>query len=98
MNSNCTKYKKCYLYRHRIAKDTAISRSSVFEWYKLFQEGRELDENMTSHRSSICLISERLSFSYDTVQVIIAENVAIGKVCAKFVPRILIYEPKANLQ
>lgn len=45
---------------------------------------------------SIHLISEELSLSYDTVQTIIAKNLATKEMYAKFTPRILSDEQNSN--
>lgn len=100
-------------------KDAAMSRSTVFEWHKLFREGRELveddqragrpstsriDENVakvkvlldSNRRTNIRLVVDELGISYGSVQKIITEDLAMRKVCAKFVPRVLSNEQKVN--
>uniref|UniRef100_A0A8B9QU22 Mos1 transposase HTH domain-containing protein n=1 Tax=Anas platyrhynchos TaxID=8839 RepID=A0A8B9QU22_ANAPL len=99
--------------------DAAMGRSGVFEWHKLFREGRERVEDddhsgrpSTSktnknvlrvknllnrdHRMSIRMIADDLSNPQTQSFDIVKENLAMRKVCAKFVPRVLSEEQKAN--
>ncbi|XP_011882500.1 PREDICTED: putative uncharacterized protein FLJ37770 [Vollenhovia emeryi] len=108
----CVKLGKTATETLGMIKDAVMSRSTVFEWHKLFREGRELveddqrvgrpstsriDENVakvkalldSNRRTNILLIVDELGISYGSVQKIITEDLAMRKVCAKFVPRVL---------
>uniref|UniRef100_A0A8C3CC15 Transposase n=1 Tax=Cairina moschata TaxID=8855 RepID=A0A8C3CC15_CAIMO len=99
--------------------DAAMGRSGVFEWHKLFREGRErvedddrsrrlstskINENVSrvknllnhDHRMSIRMIADDLSIPQTQIFEMVKENLAMRKVCTKFVPRVLSEEQKAN--
>ncbi|XP_011858412.1 PREDICTED: putative uncharacterized protein FLJ37770 [Vollenhovia emeryi] len=117
----CVKLGKSSKDTHDLIKaaygDNAMSRSGVFEWHKLFREGREevedaqrsgrtsttkSDENVarvktllnSDRRLSLSLISEELGIAKTQVYEIVTENLAMRKVCAKLVPRVLTDEQK----
>ncbi|XP_068528923.1 histone-lysine N-methyltransferase SETMAR-like [Anas acuta] len=99
--------------------DAAMGRLGVFEWHKLFREGRERVEddnrsgrpltskknenvsrvkNLLNHdrRMSIRIIADDLSIPQTQVFEMVKENLAMRKLGAKFVPRVLSEEQKAN--
>ncbi|XP_075526924.1 protein GVQW3-like [Dermacentor variabilis] len=99
--------------------DAAMGRSGVFEWHKLFREGRErvedddrcgcpstskTNENVSREKNllnsdrwmSITMIADDLSIPQTQVFKIVTENLATRKVCAKFVPRVVPEQQKAN--
>ena len=99
--------------------DDALSRTRVFEWYKMFKEGREVVEDEhragrpttartdgqvakvkqvldADRRSTIALISEETGLSVGTVHTIVTEDLAMRKVCAKMVPKVLSEEQKQS--
>jgi histone-lysine N-methyltransferase SETMAR len=99
--------------------DAAMGRSGVFEWHKLFREGRErvedddrsgrpstskTNENVSrvknllnsDRRMSIRMIADDLNIPQTQVFEIVTENLAMRKVCAKLVPRVLSEEQKAT--
>ncbi|XP_032053001.1 protein GVQW3-like [Aythya fuligula] len=119
----CVKLGKTGKETHDVIKeaygDAAMGRSCVFEWHKLFQEGRErvedddrsgrpltskTNENVSRvknvlnrvRRMSIRMIADDLSIPQTQVFEMAKENLAMRKVCAKFVPRVLSEEQKAN--
>uniref|UniRef100_U3I6B1 Mos1 transposase HTH domain-containing protein n=1 Tax=Anas platyrhynchos platyrhynchos TaxID=8840 RepID=U3I6B1_ANAPP len=99
--------------------DAAMGRLGVFEWHKLFREGRERVEdndcsgcpstsktnenvlrvkNLLNHdrRMSIRMLADDLSIPQTQVFEMVKENLAMRKVCVKFVLRVLSEEQKAN--
>lgn len=99
--------------------DDALSRTRVFEWHKMFKEGRELVEDEhrvgrpttarteaqvakvkevldSDRRLTIALISEKTGLSVGTVHTIVTEDLAMRKVCAKLVPKVLSEEQKLS--
>ncbi|XP_071879535.1 protein GVQW3-like [Anas platyrhynchos] len=119
----CVKLGKMGKETHNMIKeaygDAAMGRLGVFEWRKLFREGRErvgdddhsgrpltskTNENVLRvknllnrvHRMSIRMIVDDLSIPQTQVFEMVKENLAMRKVCAKFVPRVLSEEQKAN--
>jgi len=86
-----------------------MGRSCVFEWHKLFREGRERveDDDRSGHpstsktnenvsrvkhllnhdrRMSSRMIADDLSIPQTQVFEMVKENLAMRKVCMKFVP------------
>uniref|UniRef100_A0A224Z280 Uncharacterized protein n=1 Tax=Rhipicephalus zambeziensis TaxID=60191 RepID=A0A224Z280_9ACAR len=76
----------------------AMDRSSVSEWHKLFQEGREhVEDEQRSERASMAKSEENLvkvrnllnSDRRSIMHEIVTENLGLRKVCAKLVPNVL---------
>nr|XP_027306070.1 protein GVQW3 [Anas platyrhynchos] len=109
----CVKLGKMDKETHDVIKeaygDAAMGRSGVFEWHKLFREGRErvedddrsgcpstikTNENVSrvknllnrDRRMSIRMIAYDLSIPQTQVFEMVKENLAMRKVCTKFLP------------
>lgn len=103
----------------KVYKDDAMGRSTTFEWYCNFKNGRTSvfdeprpgrptsvrnDENAVLVRSliednrkiTIRSIAEETDLSFGTVQKIITVDLDMIRVAAKFVPKMLTREQKAN--
>ncbi|XP_014487717.1 PREDICTED: putative uncharacterized protein FLJ37770, partial [Dinoponera quadriceps] len=80
----CVKLKKTPLETFEMLQeafgDDCLSKSQSNRWHKMFRD---------DHRMSVRLMSELLNLPKTVVHEIVSEDLAMRKICAKLVPRVL---------
>ncbi|XP_055910513.1 protein GVQW3-like [Eupeodes corollae] len=103
-NNVCEMLQKAY-------GESAMKKTSVYEWYKRFQDGREhntsiiIDENMkkvekmviNDRRITIREVADKIGISNGSSHNIFSYVLGMKRVAAKFIPKLLNFEQENNL-